>query len=277
MKLLLLPKFLWPSKTTFPTLEIVSDDGVPEMDETSVTSLSDDDSEILESGKIDEDVKVWCNLMQRMPREQQIFLLQNHLSTQLGIVLPPRIKKSVPKAVVIPKIKKFRFAEITGGAVRTERKMVDTIPADQQDSYWWSPKEANEIRRSNARMVKYCRSRRPDIGVSLAILAENENSSEDTENHINDCSFARGLESHLVPTLSSLRKRVVKTVLKEQKVCKGQLMYDEAAERIRNTSLSISEPSRRLARKLAECDHIEALTASLSKWQCAYPGFFDPE
>jgi hypothetical protein len=270
----LLTRFLGSNKTKFPTLEIVSDDGVPELDETSVSSLSDDDSEIVESSKVDEDVKVWCDLMQRMPREQQIFLLQNHLRTQLGIVLPPRIKKSVPATAVIPKIKKFRFAEITGGAVRTERRMIDLIPADQQDDCWWSPEEAYEIRRNNVRMVKYCRSRRPDIGAALAILAENENSSVDTEKRIVDCSFSRGLESHLVPTLSSLRKRVVKTVLEEQKACNGLLTYDEAAERIRNTSLSISEPSRRLARKLAECDHVEALTASLSKWTVAYPGFF---
>jgi hypothetical protein len=121
--------------------------------------------------------------------------------------------------------------------------------------------------------VLYFKRYRPDFTESVQILAKSyldETSNFALEQHMKKLSgdsIARGLETHIVPMLGALRNSSVKAVLAEQEICrKSCISYDETCEALRTRSLSESRPGRTFACKIAECDHIEALKASLSRW-----------
>jgi hypothetical protein len=80
-------------------------------------------------------------------------------------------------------------------------------------------------------------------------------------------SFARGLEVHIVDLLSKTRSDAVKAVLDEQRECKlCNDSYELTAESLRGQSLAYSKLCHDFARKVGECDHIEALKATLAHW-----------
>jgi hypothetical protein len=121
--------------------------------------------------------------------------------------------------------------------------------------------------------VLYFKRCKPKFSESVQILAKSyldETPNFVLEQHMKelaDNSVTRGLERHVVPMMGDLRSSSVKAVLAEQEICrKSCKSYDETCELLRSSSLSESRPGRSFAGKIAECDHIEALKASLSKW-----------
>jgi hypothetical protein len=169
------------------------------------------------------------------------------------------------------KIKKFRFAEISGGD--KVRAVVLEIPKATDPSLWWNKDELNDIRTDVIKAVRYFKRYRPEFSESVEILAKSY--LDDIPNYVlkehmkqlAGDSVARGLETHIVPMLGALRTSSVKAVLAEQEICqKSCKSYEETCGILRSRSLSESRPGQTFAAKIAECDHIEALRASLSRW-----------
>jgi hypothetical protein len=225
--------------------------------------------------KEDEDVVVFMRLAQNMSIKSLLFLLQNH-ARAMNIpedILLQDIACDVPsltakKATL--KIKKFRFAEISGGKVRA---VVLEIPKATDPSLWWNTNELKDIRSDVIQTVRYFKRYRPEFSESVQILAKSyldETPKFVVEKHMKKLagdSVARGLETHIVPLLGALRSSSVKAVLAEQEMCRESCKsYDETCEILRSRSLSESRPGQTFAAKIAECDHIEALKASLSRW-----------
>jgi hypothetical protein len=226
--------------------------------------------------KEDEDVVVFMRLAKSMSVKSLLFLLQNHaramnipedvLQKDIAIDLPSLMAK---KATL--KIKKFRFAEISGGD--KVRAVVLEIPKAEDPSLWWNSEELKDIRSGVIKAVLYFKRCKPKFSESVQILAKSyldETPNFVLEQHMKelaDNSVTRGLERHVVPMMGDLRSSSVKAVLAEQEICrKSCKSYDETCELLRSSSLSESRPGRTFACKIAECDHIEALKASLSKW-----------
>jgi hypothetical protein len=80
-------------------------------------------------------------------------------------------------------------------------------------------------------------------------------------------SYARGLEIHICSQLGRRRKETVQAVLEEQQDCWASSdSYETTSHCLREQSLAYSQWSSRFALKMAECDTIDALQASLSRW-----------
>jgi hypothetical protein len=257
----------------------VEDSGMPDFHHSSFSKSSE--AEMITKHekyrtKEDEDVVVFMRLAQSMSVKSLLFLLQNHARAmnipeaflQKDIVCDaPSL--STKKATL--KMKKFRFAEISGGD--KVRAVVHEIPKAEDLSLWWGTEEIQDIRKDAIETVMYFKRYRPRFADSVQILAKsylNETPNFVLEQHMKklaDNSVTRGLERHIVPMMGALRSSSVKTVLAEQEMCrKSCKSYDETCEVLRSRSLSESRPGRTFADKIAECDHIEALKASLSKW-----------
>jgi hypothetical protein len=269
-------------KTLFPRFDHdthVNDSVVPEPLSSSCTESSEGE-QITKNEKYrtkeDEDVAVFMRVAQSMSIKSLLFLLQNH-ARAMNIpedVLQKDIACGVPsltakKATL--KIKKFRFAEISGGD--KVRAVVQEIPNDTDPSLWWGKEELQDIRSDVIQAVLYFKRYRPEFSESVQILAKsylNETSNLVLEQHMKTLSgdsVTRGLETHIVPMMRALRSSSVKAVLAEQEMCrKSCKSYDETCEVLRSRSLSESRPGRTFGAKIAECDHIEALKASLSIW-----------
>ena len=81
-------------------------------------------------------------------------------------------------------------------------------------------------------------------------------------------SFARGLEIHICSQLGRRRKETVQAVLEEQQECwASNDSYDTTSHCLREQSLAYSQWSSKFAEKMAQCDTIDALQASLSRWE----------
>lgn len=267
------------SKTLFPQFD--SDSDVPGAAELS--DISDDDSVKRERyrTKEDQDVAVFLQLCKLMSMQQIVHLLQGHARTMnlppqcLMYALPltrastqPSAKRSKP----IPKIKKFRFAEVAEHKVRT---VVHEVPSWKHiKSLWWSLEEQNQIRLESLQTVRYFRKHRPEYTKSVEIVAESYRATlaksvvEDHMKKLTEDSFARGLETHIVRLLSSRRRDTVEAVLQEQNECRMcNDSYDISCQCLREQSLAYSVLSCTFAVRIAECDHVDALKASLSTWQ----------
>ena len=99
----------------------------------------------------------------------------------------------------------------------------------------------------------------------------NNNNKSQTESNmkavIND-RHGRGLEVHIVGYLERTRQEYVDAVLDQQDACEDDNeSYQTICDKLRQTSLTFSKQSSSWALKLAKCDHIVALKASLSKWE----------
>jgi hypothetical protein len=226
--------------------------------------------------KEDEDIVVFMRLAKSMSVKSLLFLLQNHARAMnipeyiLQKDITCRVPSLTAKKATL-KIKKFRFAEISGG--NKVRAVVLEIPNATDPSLWWNKNELQDIRSDVIQAVLYFKRYRPEFSESVQILAKsylNETPNFVLEQHMKTLSgdsVARGLETHIVPMMGALRSSSVKAVLAEQEMCrKSCKSYDETCEILRSRSLLESRPGRTFAGKIAECDHIEALKASLSRW-----------
>jgi hypothetical protein len=80
-------------------------------------------------------------------------------------------------------------------------------------------------------------------------------------------TYARGLEVHIVPLLSQRRKDTVQAVLEEQRECQQcQDSYETSSHCLREQSIAYSQLSKTFAVNMAECDHLDALQASMCQW-----------
>ena len=262
--------------TKFPNFEV--DVGVVE----ESTPIEDEDEELLKyqeekyATKEDQDVAVFLQLAGRMSLSSLLHLLQGHAraknlsfadvsTTESSQTLADN--KSIAKP--LEKKKEFRFALVADDEVRTVVHEVESYKRNKM--LWWTPSEMKYIRGDLIDTIVFFKKHRPRYSSSIEILAKGNQSQAVTESHIrmlsND-SYARGLEAHIVRLLSDNRTEGVKAVLKQQGDCKLQNLDENATgEALREKCLEFSELATRFAGSVAQCDHVEALKASVARWK----------
>lgn len=227
--------------------------------------------------KADQDVAVFMGLANKMNVSSLIFILQGHAKAQnLPLAAQAQAAAKIsgqPKDGPKPE-KKFRFATVNNDMVKC---VYHVIPSAKDDKdMWWTDAEMKAIRGAAIQDVKYYRKYRADYKQTVELLAnagvhEGVFSPATVEANLKklmEDSYARGLEVHIVNLLSDLRKETVRAVLEEQAECRmcGDAP-DITAESLREQSMAYTIQSRTFALKLAQCDQVEALKASLG------PGF----
>lgn len=281
------------AKTSFPAFRFDNHNrflgsSSPELDDTSCSDQENDDDSTVKKrfeqqhfkSKEEQDVAVFMNIANRMDLQSLIFILQGHAkamnlpaaaqqqaAAKISNKQHHRSKSKTPK--------KFCFAMNAKNNVRCVVHVVPSVK-DYRDM-WWTDDEMKQIRLAAIQDVKYYRKYRADFAQSVAILASS--SRNDTlltnatiEVHMKkmmDDSCARGLEVHIVDLLSDVRQATVQAVLTEQDECRACNDSDEiTADCLRQQSLAYTVQSTTFAKKIAQCDQIEALKASLSsRWE----------
>lgn len=237
--------------------------------------IGDDDS--ITSGasryetKEDQDVAVFMALAGRMNIDSLLFILNGH-AREMNLpsaeyLLPQNAAKLKAQRAAAKKAKKkFCWKEDVDGNVFLE---VFEIEPMKDEDMWFDDEFSQKILMGAIRDVRYYQANKPDYINSVETLATQKDSKA-TEGHmkvvIND-KHARGLEVHICGYIEEVRKEFINQVLDEQDDCEdaGET-YDATAARMRKAALQFTVQSQEFAYKLAKCDHIVALKASLSKW-----------
>ena len=227
------------------------------------------------------------SIANRMDLNSLIFILQGHAkSLNLPAAAQQKAAQKISGQKKTAAKKKFRFALNQQQNVRCAVHVVPSVK--DHEELWFSDAEMKHIRANAIHDVKYYRKYRPDftqcvevLANSANIISNNTNSSErnhtatveKTMKKLMADSYARGLEVHIVGLLADIRRETVRAVIDEQKECRmcGD-SPDITAESLREQSLAYSSQSKTFALKMAQCDQIEALKASLSsRWEAEGP------
>lgn len=224
--------------------------------------------------KADQDVAVFMGLANKMDVSSLIFILQGHAKAQnlpLAMQAQAAAKISGQTKDGPKPDKKFRFAMVNNDMVKCVYHVIPS--AKDEKDMWWTDAEMKAIRGAAIQDVKYYRKYRADYKQTVELLAnagvhEGVFSPQTVEANLKklmEDSYARGLEVHIVNLLSDLRKETVRAVLEEQAECRmcGDAP-DITAESLREQSMAYTIQSRTFALKLAQCDQVESLKASLA-------------
>jgi len=251
-------------KDLFPELT-----SLPEF--TNYEKFAGDDSSLNSSGtryetKEDQDVAVFMALAGRMNLDSLLFILNGHareMNLPSSEYLLPEKRKELD---ALRAKREFKWKEDENGNVATEVFEIESI---KEEDLWFEDEVSQKILMSAIRDVRYYQANKPEYINSVETLATQSDNNE-TEGHmkalIND-KHARGLEVHICSYIEEIRKEFINTVLDEQDDCEDAGEdYTTTAERMRHAALQYTVQSQEFAYKLAKCDHIVALKASLSKW-----------
>eukprot|EP00977_Amphora_coffeiformis_P028899 scaffold37799_cov176-Amphora_coffeaeformis.AAC.3 len=257
-----------------------ADDFFPEFDlpdAAEVTDMSSDEESVTqreEEFKTKEDQDV-----QGAARAQNNIIDDDaNPMMEYSVLLNSRRKienKGATQSPPVAKQKKFRFAEVSDNKVRAVVHEVESYKDIPE--LWWSNEEMMEIRMDKVRVVKHFRKYRPNFLQSVEILVNGNEKKDVLEDHmrrLTEDSFARGLETHSVRCISDRRKSHIHAVLQEQEDCRetGDT-YEMASHCIREQSLAYSKLLTEFALRMAKCDQIDALKASMSVWETPEPEF----
>jgi hypothetical protein len=240
---------------------------------THYKDYAGDDESLLTAGsrydtKEDQDVAVFMALAGRMSIDSLLFILNGHareMNLPSSEYLLPHLKDKA-KALANKKEKVFKWKEDEDGNVA--REVFEIVPMKDADM-WFDDDHSQKILMGAIRDVRYYQANKPDYMAAVETLATQQDSAA-TEGHmktlIND-KHARGLEVHICSYIEEVRREFVNAVLDEQDDCEdaGET-YEVTAARMRKAGLKFTVHAQEFAYKLAKCDHIVALKASLSKW-----------
>jgi len=223
--------------------------------------------------KEDQDVAVFMALAGRMNIDSLLFILNGHAREQnlpsAEYLLPEKRKE---RDEYLKKLKKeFKWKESEDGNVFLEVFEIESV---KDADMWWDDDFTQKILMSAIRDVRYYQANKQDYITAVETLATQQDNNE-TEGHmktlIND-KHARGLEVHICGYIEEIRKDFVNAVLDEQDDCEDAGDdYFETAQKLRQCALGFTVQAQEFAYKLAKCDHIVALKASLSKWDKPKP------
>jgi hypothetical protein len=285
-------------KTFFPRFDLdvvkaTKRSGVPDAyeTETCADSVSSDDEESIRQRekvqtKEDQDVAVFIQLAQQLSVKSLVHLMQGsaqaqNLSCHLPIATPIHQDHASSPYKPLPKIKKFRFAEISGG--QRIRCIVHTVDSFKDEKHlWWSDAEMREVRAKTIKDIKYYRGHQPEYIQSVEAIVSACSGTMNTtattaaaiiEEHVKKLlwhhSLARGLETHICSSLSQHRRDAVAAVLEEQTECRRCADSDQVkAESLREQSLAYSQQSRQFSFEMARSvDRVQALQAHMAVWE----------
>jgi hypothetical protein len=184
----------------------------------------------------------------------------------------PRNNKSNNNKIVNKKkcLKQFRFAEVSNHQVRQTVHVIENV--SETPGLWWTNQEMKSIRNELIDMVQFVRRHKPDYIQDVETVAQQNQNEFVLESHMKrlfqDHDYARGLESHIVELFTDHRKEFVTAVLDQQDECEAQTLdYDETSTSLREVALAYSHMPNRFAQRIARCDEINALKATMSSWR----------
>eukprot|EP00980_Cylindrotheca_fusiformis_P020586 scaffold7641_cov115-Cylindrotheca_fusiformis.AAC.32 len=242
--------------------------------------------------KEDADVAVFLELMDDMPIETMSHLLQGHAhslsqeaaqapdalrgGTRRGVLKHTPTKEQPPTATTTTPIEKhFRWAEEDEDEdvtiVKCSIHGIESMK-DLGEELWFTPDELNDIRRALIRQIRFISTHHPErITTVERILA-----GTDPEPVLNEYlksltqqeTSIRGMEGHMSRLIPQIRKKHIQGVLQAQSDCTiRDYSYEESIETIREQSLVRGIEMGRYAQCMAKCDEMEALAASVSRWE----------
>lgn len=278
--------------TPFPVFDIPDAEctDVSSSDEESVRQRDEQIALEAETGK---DVEVFLGLAKRMSLQSLLHLLQGAARAQLDLpeaglammeynfLLAGHRKPDAAGShdngsgttTTTPKIKKFRFAQVSDDKVRCVVHYVESYKDERH--LWWTNDEMMLIRYAQVRMVRHFRKHRPQFLESVETLVKGTERPAVLEQHMRRLtegtdSYARGLETHAVRCIAERRKSHILAVLQEQADCKGSGDgADVTAVCLAEQSIAYSALLAAYAVRMAKCDQIDALKASMSAWEPA--------
>jgi hypothetical protein len=250
--------------TAFPTFDL--SEYVSDFD-----NASDDDASISTKyqTKEDQDVAVFMAIAERLSMQSLLHLLQGHVRAVVNYMEEP-VAQQKRETVVVKK--RFRFAEESNADVRCQVFEIESVK-DEVD-LWWSDDEMGKMRKKAIDVVKHFRKHKKKYSAAIEVIAtdpveedtkKQKQKVEESMKLLTKESYARGLETHIVPLLGQLRTESVGAVLDEQEKF-AKASYDESCEAIAAVSSAYSQLSRMFAEKLGACDHVEALKSALARW-----------
>ena len=221
--------------------------------------------------KEDQDVAVFMALAGRMSIDSLLFILNGHAREMNLPSAEYLLPEKRAELEALKKEKKFQWKEDSEGNVALE---VFEIEPMKDEDMWFDDEFSQKILMSAIRDVRYYQANKPEYISSIETLATQPDDNE-TESHmkaiIND-KHARGLEVHICSYIEEIRKDFINAVLDEQDDCEDAGEdYFGTAQRMRKVALQYTVPAQEFSYKLAKCDHIVALKASLSKWDKPKP------
>lgn len=208
--------------------------------------------------KEDEDVAMFLSLVDKMALKSLLFILQNHarsmnniceaqlqgaLKNRSNLLHNNRIQH-VKKFI----IKKCRFAEISGGQVRTVVHEIPLVALGEEANVWWRTEEIEDTRREAHKGASRFLNRCPEYEESIRVLAGSFGSQDDEmllDQHIKLISkqdFPRGLESLICSIFLASRAQSIQAVLREQekqrhrKIIKNRMKQPHAFKLLDPTS-----------------------------------------
>ena len=280
-------------RTPFPEFDMehtVAEGG--DMPTTVSDDETDDESAIAAkekkySTKEDQDVAVFLALTKQMSLKSLLHLLQgqaraqNLSSTYLhqyeAMAVAAEHQATPPSKPLTKKAKQFRFAEVRDHQVRVVVHEVDSYK--EQKDLWWSSEEMTAIRSEVVKAVRFFRKHRPEYIHAVQMVAQSHEEDgeqcKELEEHmrlLTEDSYARGLETHIVSLFGDNRKAAIEAVLQEQSECHSCGDDEELTRHcLREQQQAYSQMSMRFASKMGQCDQIDALKASMSRWRAVSP------
>lgn len=258
-------------------------------DDDEYTSEDDDDLEKKEDWKDleeaydkkeDADVAVFSALVEDMPIESILHLLQGHAKGENEHYEKQQQEEEEVKMPETPQErpeKIFRWAE-----EEEEDDLISTVkcvyheiePIKGMPELWFTSYELNDIRHDLIRQIRFFVMHHKERIRTIDRIITAEDPEPVMEEHMKSLtkhSISRGLEGHMSKLIPQTRKNHIKGVLQVQSDCGvRQQSYDEAIEAIREQSLVQGQAMGMFAQRMAKCDEIEALTASMSHWEASY-------
>jgi hypothetical protein len=220
--------------------------------------------------KEDADVAVFLSLVEDIPMESLLHLLQGHARSltqgQPAANYAQEETKKQEKPERRPE-KKFRWAEETDSKVK--RVVHEIEPVKDLPELWFSAPELYDIRRGLILEIQCFVKNHQERIATLDRIVIGEDPESLIEEHMKSLikhSVGRGLEGHMSKLIPQNRNRHVRGVLQAQIDCNVRLYsYDETIEKLLEQSLI--KTMGPYARRMGKCDEIEALKASMSHWE----------
>ena len=227
--------------------------------------------------KEDADVAVFLKIAERMPLKSLMHLLHGNVYAryheEYDATTSAPAKRKNYTITVVPIVKKFRWEQQAEDPEQIQVSVYEIEDIGSDKELWWNAQEMDNIKKDLIQTISFFRSCQLPYIRSLEVLAEgNETAKAKIEEHLKNLtknSFARGLETHMLPYFAAEKKKIVRRVLHQQMICQDRGdAYDRASDCIRKQSLLHSGKSTTIANQFGQCDEIDALKANMSRWEC---------
>ncbi|KAL3941947.1 MAG: hypothetical protein SGBAC_003775 [Bacillariaceae sp.] len=173
------------------------------------------------------------------------------------------------KDEAMPVVKQFRWAVEDDYTVKSEIHEVEVIK--QHRHLWFSGHELSAIRQDLVRQIRFFVMHHQERIATLDKVINGDGPEAVIEECIKELtrhSIGRGLEGHISRLIQQTRRQHVWGILNAQRTCNSNKSpYDETIEALRKQSLVNGEMMKLYAQRMAKSDEIEALTASMSRWE----------